>query len=512
MPVYPLSSGNPFETSRDCFEEPVKKVSSTTALALQHDEVERFVEEDGRELLRRLYQAHLDLRAVKEAGRAAPTGADGERRGQRRDRERRLSVIFGTVDVRRQSFGARGSSGGLRPLDVELNLPEEQYSLGVRRQVVDLVVTQSFDASVEKLRARTGTKIAKRQVEELTVQAAVDFDAFYGHRHEAMLDAPVSSADLLVLSTDGKGIVMRREGLRAETRRKADRESGKLVTRLSPGEKGNRKRMAEVAAVYDLQVQLRTIEDVLPRASTSLEEAPPRAKRPRAANKRVWASLKKPLKTVVKQCFEEALARDAWLDRQWVYLVDGNQDQLREGRALGEAYGAKLTIVVDFIHVLEYLWKAAWCFFESGDKGVEAWVLKHSTAVLQGKASSVAGGLKRAATMRKLTTNRRVNVDKCARFLLNQKDYLHYDDYLARGLPIATGVIEGACRHLINDRLGITGARWGLERAEAMLQLRALKSSGDLDEYWAFHRRQELHRNHLSRYAETEFPALRAAA
>lgn len=138
--------------------------------------------------------------------------------------------------------------------------------------------------------------------------------------------------------------------------------------------------------------------------------------------------------------------------------------------------------------------------------------MKQSKAVLEGKASSVAGAIRRSATMRGLTKKQRKNVDKCARFLLNQKAYLNYKEYLARGLPIATGVIEGACRHLINDRLGITGARWGLEGAEAMLRLRALKSSGDLDEYWAFHRAQERQRNHLERYAETEFPDLRRAA
>jgi len=147
-----------------------------------------------------------------------------------------------------------------------------------------------------------------------------------------------------------------------------------------------------------------------------------------------------------------------------------------------------------------------------GEEDVEAWVLKQSTAVLEGKASTVAAAIRRAATMLKMSKTARVNIDKCARFLLNQKDYLHYDEYLARGLPIATGVIEGACRHLINDRLGITGARWGLQGAEAMLRLRALKSSGDLDEYWTFHRRQEQHRNHLSHYADTEFQSMRAAA
>ena len=89
---------------------------------------------------------------------------------------------------------------------------------------------------------------------------------------------------------------------------------------------------------------------------------------------------------------------------------------------------------------------------------------------------------------------------------------LQYDEYLAAGYPIATGVIEGACRHLVNDRFGITGARWGLQGAEAILRLRALRSSGDFDEYWRFHRRRELERNHLVRYAPDELADLRAVA
>ena len=95
---------------------------------------------------------------------------------------------------------------------------------------------------------------------------------------------------------------------------------------------------------------------------------------------------------------------------------------------------------------------------------------------------------------------------------MNNREYFRYDEALAAGFPIATGVIEGACRHLVNDRLGITGARWGLEGAEAMLRLRALRASGDFDDYWAFHRRRELERNHLFHYAANELPDLRRAA
>ena len=100
-------------------------------------------------------------------------------------------------------------------------------------------------------------------------------------------------------------------------------------------------------------------------------------------------------------------------------------------------------------------------------------------------------------------------MDDCAEYLLNYKDMLKYDEYLAAGLPIATGVIEGACRHLVNDRMDITGARWGLQRAEAILKLRSLKSSGDSEVYWDFYKDQTLKRNHTSRY--DNFPLQEAA-
>ena len=119
--------------------------------------------------------------------------------------------------------------------------------------------------------------------------------------------------------------------------------------------------------------------------------------------------------------------------------------------------------------------------------------------ILKGKASEVAAGMRRAATLRQLSAPERKPVDTCADYLLKYRDMLHYDNYLAQGLPIATGVIEGACRHLVKDRMDITGARWRLNSAEAVLKLRSLHSSGDGDAYWDFHKAQELRRNHSSR-------------
>jgi hypothetical protein len=149
---------------------------------------------------------------------------------------------------------------------------------------------------------------------------------------------------------------------------------------------------------------------------------------------------------------------------------------------------------MDFIHVLEYLWMAAWSFFEKGDSAVEEWVAERAVKVLEGKCAQVAKGIRISATRRKLA--RRENVDKCARYLLNNKSRLKYGEALAAGYPIASGVIEGACRHLINDRLDITGARWGLQGAESILKLRSLKSSHHLDDYWTFHKQQSKLRHH----------------
>ncbi len=198
--------------------------------------------------------------------------------------------------------------------------------------------------------------------------------------------------------------------------------------------------------------------------------------------------------------FQEAQRRDPEHRRQWVVLVDGHQDQLDRIRACIRRYKVDVTLVIDFIHVLEYLWKAAYCFHKDGSEQAEQWVLKRALHILKGKVSDVAAGMRRSATLRELPADKRKAVDKCADYLLKYRDMACYDRCLEKGLPIATGVIEGACRHLIKDRLDITGARWRLAGAEAILKLRALRSSGDFEAYWEFHKAKELERNHIAMY------------
>ena len=200
--------------------------------------------------------------------------------------------------------------------------------------------------------------------------------------------------------------------------------------------------------------------------------------------------------------FDEAARRDPAQARTWIALVDGANHQIDRISAEATTRAVEVHILCDFIHVIEYLWKAAWCFHHAGDPTAEAWVHDKARAILAGRATAVAGAIRRTATNRRLTGAARKGADDAARYLTNKAPYLDYHTALAGGWPIATDVIEGACRHLVADRLDITGARWGLSGAEAVLQLRALRSNRDFDDYWAFHQVQELQRVHTSRDAD----------
>jgi hypothetical protein len=497
--AYIISRGaEEFAAAREQFAWIVDRLQSVAVLGMEHGEVEGLLSREGTELMRRLLQGHLDVRAAAETREVGVRGADGVVRSHVREGcRRRLGTIFGEVEVRRCGYSAP-EEGSLFPLDGELNLPKDSYSHGLRERLAFEVARGSFDEAVRAIETTTGGQVPKRQAEELAAKVSQDFEAFYEDRAS---QGPEETLDPLVMSEDGKGIVMRKEDLREATKRAAERASRKLKTRLSQGEKRNRKRMATVAAVYSIERQVRTPESIMSVEVQKKEEVP----KVRARHKRVWASVERTPEQVTEEVLQEARRRDPEGKRPWVMLVDGHEGQLEDIHAAIEWHGVEVTLILDFIHVLEYLWKAAWCFFVPGCQEAEAWVGERALQILRGKASDVAAGMRRSATLRDLCQEERKGVDTCADYLVKYRDMLRYDRYLAEGFPIATGVIEGACRHLVKDRMDITGARWRLRSAEAVLKLRSLHSSGDTEAYWAFHKAQEQTRNHLSRMASHDF-------
>ena len=488
-----------FSSSRQSFNELLDSLNSGVTSDMNHSDLERFLQTEGRELLRKLFEEKLRFRGDGNIGEVVQ-GSDGVDRLYKRESARNLKSVFGDVSVERLGYGKPGEAS-LFPKDLDLNLPTEIYSHGISRLMSLNASKGSFDEAIATVEEATGVDVPKRQALALVKNAAQDFESFYEQNEP---DMPTKRGDFVVVTMDAKGIVMRKESLTEDTRKRADESKTKLTKRLSKGEKANRKRMATVASVYEIDPFKRTPEQVcsdLRPVRDAVEK-----KRPRPQNKRVWASVERSPEVVTAEVFEHASKLDPGSEKTWLALVDGEPNQILRIEKEAKARSVDITIILDIIHVIEYLWKASRVFNEETSKEAQDWVTERLIEILRGNSSHVAAGIRRSATLRDLDEDDREPVDKCADYLLNKSAYLKYDKYLERGFPIATGVIEGACRYLIKDRLDITGARWSLDGAEAVLKLRSLRTSGDFEQYWIYHENQELQRNHVAKFKNSNLP------
>jgi hypothetical protein len=504
MQGYAAADGDAgFAQSREFYAQTEQWLAGEEAAGLQHAELEECLQARGRELMRRLFQDHLGLVAAREERRGEVTGADGIARTRtEKGHSRALATVFGRVTVTRIAYRAPGAPN-VHPLDAALNLPAERQSHGLRKLAAIESARGSHEAAAAAITRATGVKIGKRQVEELARRTAADVDGFCHARRPD----PAPDGHALVLTCDGKGIVMRPEALRPATAKAAATARNKLATRLSPGEKNGRKRMAELACVYDAVPVPRAPEDIITppgrkKRKQAAGEKGRKRREPQARGKWLTASVTDDIPAVIAAAFEEAQRRDPEHRRTWIALVDGNNPQIEAVTAESARRGITITVIIDFIHVLEYCWKAAWSFFGKGEPAAEAWVALQARKILHGSARQVAAGIRRRATTYGYSPDERAGADECARYLTTKAPYLDYATALAKGWPIATGIIEGACRHIVKDRMDITGARWGLDGAEAILKLRALTASGDFDAYWRYHLRKEHERIHGARYRE----------
>ena len=297
---------NHFEAAESKFYELTESLKNHHTKAMNLSELEKLLQEDGRELLRLLLQGHLNARGQGDVGLGVE-GVDDIFRTHKRIGARQLKSIFGEVELERMGYGKSGAES-LFPKDGCLNLSKNSYSYELQRRVALEVLKGSFDNAVESIVEATGVLIPKERVEHITVQVSNDFDAFYRANITPEKLEEAKEVSLLVLTTDGKGIVMHKDDLRPSTKKKAEAGNKKLETRLSPGEKKNSKRMATVASVYNIERFVRATEDF--KNELASIKVVKEIKRPKPLAKRVWASVEKPPEKVVEEMFEEALRRD----------------------------------------------------------------------------------------------------------------------------------------------------------------------------------------------------------
>ena len=505
-----------------------RAVAGTVSLA----EAEEELRTSGREMIRQTLQAVVDVAsAAEERVPGGVAGPDGVRRTRVEDgHARNVATVFGRITMRRLAYRAPHAAN-VHPLDEVLEVPDGLYSPGLARLCARESVRGSFTDAADAVEYATGVRIGTRQIIELTRVAGRDADAFYADRSRT-LPAAVPD-DAVVITADGKGVPVRPEALRPGTAKLAAKAkaSGTGGGGVSGGEgtlhgKANRKRMAELVCVYDLAPVPRTVDDILPDPAGDDETSVPTGapagggdpeqaavKAPKAAGKWLAASLVQDIPTVIAAGFDEATRRDPTHTRDWVALVDGNITQIEAITAQAAARGAEVTILVDYLHVAGYVWDAAKALFctdtTAGMTLARTWVHERSRMILHGRALEVADRIRARVRDSKLTPAQRKSALEAATYLTNKAPHLDYPTALARGWPIATGVIEGACRHLVQDRMDIAGARWGLDTAQAVLTLRAIATTGDLAQYWRYHQQQEHHRTYSASTTPTT-PALAA--
>jgi hypothetical protein len=244
--------------------------------------------------------------------------------------------------------------------------------------------------------------------------------------------------------------------------------------------------MAAVGAVYTIEPFPRTADDVLDEVNRRAAAR----RRPRPRNKHVRGELLVGQVALFLWLADEVLRRDPQRTKPLVFLSDG-EPALHEHQ--GEFLPAGAVCILDLFHVLEYLWKAAWCFFDeaSEKQRAEAWVEAKLRALLEGRVASVIRGLRVLATRRGSRGRARKTVEQVTGYLERNRERMKYDEYLAAGYPIGSGVVEGACRHLVKDRLERAGMRWRRQGAQAMLDLRATYLNGEWEAFWTYHVEKE---------------------
>lgn len=465
------------------------------AAGVDHGQREKTIEESGRELQRRLLEATFAIDCAREERASHVTSAAGIRHGTvEKGHDRGVASIFGPVRAERLAYRNRREPN-LYPADARWMLPDDVYSLGMRALVAFHLATGGYGQAQEVIAARTGVTIGRAQLTDLAADLAALTGDFYARR---ALDAPEDGppGDVLMMQADGKGIALRPE-----------HRKGKGDNASHPGIK----KMAEIVAVADFTPTVRDPEDIA---------APPARRKehpgPTARHKWVSASITDDIPAMIGASYDEADRRDPQRLRQRIFLVDGNKQQITAIEDHAKARGLTVPILIDYLHVSGYLGKAANALHPGDPAAAGRWADGQLLRILHGRAKAVAATLRSIAA--KTRNNPRTahldlaDLDKAATYLENNHQHMRYDKALAAGWPIATGLIEGSCRYVIEDRFGITGARWSPDGAEDILKLRAIVVNGDLDDYMNHYRKRYLEEHHLARYDPASIPDLRLTA
>lgn len=393
---------------------------------------------------------------------------------------RRLVTIFGIYDLRRTVYGSReGQKIEFVPLDNRLQLPESAFSYILQDWCQGLCVEEAYGKASQTLQRILGQKLSVDTEERMTVHMAQQVQDF---RENRPFPAATEEGEVFVLSADGKGVVMRRDQPLSNGHR-------------TKGEKASQKRMALVGTAYTVDRYQRTPEQMVA-ALFGDREALPRP-RPKPQSKHTWASLPgtdeqgnevAATEIVFPWLLNEVAERNRRFTKEMVFLADG-QESLWDAQV--RHLPQNCTGIVDLLHVTPRLWQAAHVFHKEKSPEAEKFVRSRLLKILHGQVDRVVRGLHVMATKQKLKGSKKKTITTVCNYYAKNQQRMRYDEYLAKGYPIASGVIEGACRHLVKDRLERAGMHWTIPGAQAMLDMRSTYINDDWQTYQQWYRDTE---------------------
>ncbi len=394
------------------------------------------------------------------------TTPDGRELPYHSQKKRTQMTLFGSVTINRPYFYASGS-GGYFPLDAAINMPTHSYSDAVQEIFSELAVEQDYRSGSQFLARWFNLSLSSRSVQEFIITNADDATPFY---EQLPPPPPEQEATILVAQADGKGVplILTTDAAQA--------------VRPKRGQARSRKKEAIVTALYTQSPRPRTVEEVInslfkhtaPSPKPSQRKEPPR-------HKVVQASLAG--KEVTMQRLQAAVEqRDHPHITHRIALCDG-------APSLQKQFLNKLptfTLILDFIHAYEYLWKAANILYDEADPLRIEWVEAQTKTMLAGAVSQLIAHLRTPAL--DVSAAHQAKLEGIANYFERNLPYMNYDVCLRQGLPIASGIIEGACRHIVKDRMELSGMRWSQHGAEQLLRLRCVHQNGHWDTFWEYHR------------------------
>jgi len=443
----------------------------------------------GARLLRLFFVERASVRPSEPVN-----AADGTELKYVDQRPRPYFSVFGKIWFRRHYFHAPGHKG-VCPLDADLSLPPRCYSDLLRDWAEHSATNESYTESLRGLNHILGLSVSKQALETGIQEDAVDVEAFYEQKETPSAE---HEGSILVVQADGKGVPMKRD------------EPTVKAARRGKGQKRAKKKEAVVTAIYTIAPYERTPQDVtnalVPKQEQAEQSDDSSSQRPVPVGKEVRATLEGK-DVAFARLTQRITQREGTHIGHRVALTDGAESLQNRMLEL-----PSFTLVLDIIHAIEYLWNAANALLGETHPQRTDWVRERLLHILSGQTLAVIQGLENAMTDASLSSAQREALKTTIGYYRRNAPYMHYDQYLHNGWPIGTGVVEGACGHLVKDRMEQSGMRWTKQGAQSLLDLRAVRINDDWDAYQRFHRQRQHQRLYGSRSIALPIPERRVLA